>query len=134
MRIRRFRREDGQAMVEFALILPLLILLLCGIIDFGWIFGNQITMNNASREAARFMAINYDSDKTLEQNETVAEGIMQARLSTMDDASLVVTLAVSGDTVTVSAAYPLPILTPLLSTILGDDTINIDSSTSMRLE
>lgn len=134
MRIRRFRREDGQAMVEFALILPLLILLLCGIIDFGWIFGNQITMNNASREAARFMAINYDTTKTLTQNQTVATGIMQARLSTMDDGSLVVTLTTNGDTVTVSASYPLPILTPLLSTILGDDTINIDSSTSMRLE
>lgn len=134
MRIRRFRREDGQAMVEFALILPLLVLLLCGIIDFGWIFGNQITMNNASREAARFMAINYDSTKPLEDNETVAEGIMQARLTTMDDANLSVTLSVSGEVVMVSASYPLPILTPLLSTILGDDTITIDSSTSMRIE
>jgi uncharacterized protein (UPF0333 family) len=35
------KNEKGQAMVEFALIVPLLILLLCGIIDFGWIFGNQ---------------------------------------------------------------------------------------------
>lgn len=134
MRIRRMKREDGQAMVEFALILPLLILLLCGIIDFGWIFGNQISMNNASREAARFMAINYDSTKTLAQNQTVADGILRARLATMNDGSLSVTFTQSGETVTVYATYPLPILTPVLSTILGDDTIDIDSSTSMRIE
>ena len=44
------------------------------------------------------------------------------------------TETVSGETVAVSATYPLPILTPLLSTILGDDTITIDSTTSMRIE
>ena len=32
------KRESGQAMVEFALILPILLLIVCGIIDFGWLF------------------------------------------------------------------------------------------------
>lgn len=39
---KRDRKEDGQAMVEFALILPIFLLILCGIIDFGWLFYNQL--------------------------------------------------------------------------------------------
>ena len=57
---RFFRTEKGQAMVEFALVLPFLLALLCGIIDFGWLYYNQITLNNAAREGARYAVIHYD--------------------------------------------------------------------------
>lgn len=46
-------------MVEFALLLIPLLILLGGIIDFGWVFSNKVIANNASREAARFAAMNY---------------------------------------------------------------------------
>jgi Flp pilus assembly protein TadG len=51
------RREHGQrgvAMVEFAIILPLLILLLFGIIEFGLLLFNKQVITNASREGARY--------------------------------------------------------------------------------
>ena len=54
----REKKEDGQAMVEFALILPIFLLILCGIIDFGWLFYNQISLNNACREGARYAVVN----------------------------------------------------------------------------
>ena len=58
-----FRRgEDGQAMVEFALILPILLLILCGIIDFGWLFYNQLALNNICREGARYAVVNTAED------------------------------------------------------------------------
>ncbi|HEY5183375.1 MAG TPA: TadE/TadG family type IV pilus assembly protein [Actinomycetes bacterium] len=44
---------DGAAAVEFVLILPILLLLLFGIISFGWVFSAQLTVNNAVREGAR---------------------------------------------------------------------------------
>ena len=40
-------------MVEFALVLPLLLLILCGILDFGWLFYNQFNVDNTARQAAR---------------------------------------------------------------------------------
>ena len=133
--------EKGQAMVEFALILPLLILLLCGIIDFGWIFGNQLVLNNAGRDTARYMAINYDTGANDATNDATAVTIFKNRLgasSLLNNASLAVnsTLVGSGNTanVTVTATYPLPLLTPLLSTILNTTTIEIDTTTTMRLE
>jgi Flp pilus assembly protein TadG len=132
----RIKKEDGQSMVEFALILPLLILLLCGILDFGWIFGNQLTLNNAGREAARYTAINYDEAQapTSTYNFNLADSVLRNRASLMNNANLVVTLTRNGSAITVSATYPLPILTPVLSTILGDDVFQLDAATTMRLE
>jgi len=49
-----WRREDGAALVEFALILPLLVLLIFGVIEFGLLFYNQQVITNASREGARY--------------------------------------------------------------------------------
>ncbi|MDV3429335.1 MAG: pilus assembly protein [Bacillota bacterium] len=43
----------GQSLVEFALILPVLILIILGIIEFGWLLNGQITLTNAAREGAR---------------------------------------------------------------------------------
>ena len=46
------KSEKGQAIVEFALVLPLLLTLLCGVIDFGWIYSNQYSVENASYAGA----------------------------------------------------------------------------------
>ena len=52
-RLRLLRREDGQAMVEFAMVLPILVVLLLGIVQFGIIFNNYETMTDAARVGAR---------------------------------------------------------------------------------
>lgn len=46
-------REGGQALVEFGLVLTPLLLLLLGVIQFGFIFNTHITVSNAAREGAR---------------------------------------------------------------------------------
>lgn len=48
------RRDDGASAVEFALVLPLLLLLVFGIISFGLYFAGSLGLSNASREAARY--------------------------------------------------------------------------------
>jgi hypothetical protein len=53
--IRRSHRR-GQAMAEFALVLPLLLLLLVGAIDFGRVFMTWVSLNNATRVAANYAA------------------------------------------------------------------------------
>lgn len=57
-RLRRFASEDGgQNLVEFALLLPILMYILMGIMQFGLIFAAYITVNNAVREGARWGSI-----------------------------------------------------------------------------
>lgn len=60
-RVRRPRlaggREEGVAAVEMALVMPLLLLLVFGIIEFGFIFNRYITLTHAAREGVRLLAI-----------------------------------------------------------------------------
>ena len=103
--------EKGQAMVEFALVLPLLLTLLCGIIDFGWLYYNQITLNNAAREGARYAGS--------------MAGVSSAVAIVSDPVEQQITASVT--------ATPR-ILTGFTSTILGKQTMELHASCTMRLE
>lgn len=59
--------EDGSAIVEFALILPLLLLLIIGLIDFGRMGFVQVSIASASREGARLSSF-YPSGPTSNQD------------------------------------------------------------------
>lgn len=61
------RREGGQSLVEFSLILTPLLLLLLGVVQFGFIFNAYITVSTATREAAREGSI-YVYERTLTQS------------------------------------------------------------------
>lgn len=68
--------EGGAAMVEFALIAPLLIALLFGIIEFGWAFSQVLDTRHGAREGARLVAVNYHptgSTGSTQTDEIVAE-------------------------------------------------------------
>jgi Flp pilus assembly protein TadG len=52
--LRRSRGQEGSAAVEFAVVLPILILLLAGFFDFGWLFYWQHSASNASRAGVRY--------------------------------------------------------------------------------
>ena len=58
----RFHREDGQAIVEFAIVLPLLVLLVFGIAQFGLAFRNYLAITDAARVAARAVAVKRTSN------------------------------------------------------------------------
>ena len=53
---RRSGRRRGQALVEFAVVLPVFLLILLGIVEFGFAFAHHITMEYATREGARMGA------------------------------------------------------------------------------
>ena len=61
---KKIKKEKGQALVEMALVLPILIIILSGIIDFGWIFYNQLALSNSCREGARFAVCNTSIGET----------------------------------------------------------------------
>jgi len=119
---KRWKSEKGQSMVEFALVLPILILLVCGILDFGWIFANQLAAENASREAARQCAVDSTAD---------AQAIVTDIAPTLDGA--VATVSVSGSELKVTVTCSVPVLTGIGSTFLGS-TYTVTAETTMRKE
>jgi hypothetical protein len=60
---RRLKSQRGAELIEFALIFPLLLLVLLGIVDFGFLFQRYEVLTNATREGARLAALpNYTDD------------------------------------------------------------------------
>jgi len=59
-RIRIIKNEKGANAVEFAIILPILIMLVFGIFQFGIAYNNYITITHAAREGARLAAVDLD--------------------------------------------------------------------------
>lgn len=66
--------ERGAAAVEFALLAPVLIMILLGIMEFGRAYNAQISLTNAAREGVRVMAVTNDqaSARTAAKNAAVA--------------------------------------------------------------
>lgn len=63
-RLFKFRKnEKGQAIVEFALVFPILMLLILGIIEFGWLFNGKLILTSAAREGARVVAVTKSEAK-----------------------------------------------------------------------
>jgi Flp pilus assembly protein TadG len=98
--LRRGRGQEGSAAVEFAALLPVLLLLLAGFFDFGWLFYWQHSVTNASRAGARY-AVQAKSIGGVSTPYTDAE--IQAMVKTNYGADLGVTVDRTGGTIPGSA-------------------------------
>jgi len=103
-----FRSERGQSITEFALVLPLIVLLLFGVIQFGITFNNYVTLTDAVRAGARKGAVSRHVDNP----EGVTEAQVRAAATDLKGSDLQVEVRSTwnaGDEVRVSASYPFAI-------------------------
>jgi Flp pilus assembly protein TadG len=128
---RRDRRTRGQSMVEFTLILPVLMLMIFGIYQFGQTYSDYIQVTNAARTGGR-KALVSRSDVN-----GVADAIAAAKGATwwLDTSKMNVTVSpgqpwTTGQTVTVTVTYPYTI--SLLGFVAGSGTLK--SATTVRVE
>lgn len=69
-------RESGVAIMEFALVLPILITLMASVVEFGVGFSRNLDVRHGAREGARLAAVNYSplgNDGSAQTSELVAE-------------------------------------------------------------
>lgn len=115
MRPARTRRgESGAAAVEFALVAPLLILLLVGVVELGRVFHAQVTVTAAAREGAREMAIRNDPALALDRVLAATPSLNPAL--SVGQVSITPATCASGTDVTVEIVYPVPLVTGSLLT------------------
>lgn len=105
--LRARREEGGQALVEFALVLPLFVTLLFGIIQFGIAFNHYLVLTDAVRAGARTAAVS----RTAPDPRAAGEDAVRKAAVDLDDSDLVVTVEAPsgwtrGSEVRVSATYP----------------------------
>jgi len=125
------KNQRGQAMVEMALILPVLILMIFGTVEFGRIYASYLMVNNAAREGARFAAVGATDAQ-------ITTLIMQ-RSSALDETQMTVTITppdgsrVRAQGVQVDVVYPVRVYAPVISNIIGDPYL-VSAQVIMRVE
>ena len=124
------RYERGQALVEMALVLPILVVLTLGVMTFGIAINTKIAVTTAAREAARSYAIYADEA----QMRNIAYDTLRSALPCSDEEFnssfnryADVTYTVSGGYVRVTVKYHQSVYVPGLLTLLGGSRIG-DSS------
>jgi TadE-like protein len=142
---RRFGRRGrsasrGQSLVEFAVVLPVFLLILAGVIDFGLGLYSQMTVINAAREGARLGVVDPG-------NVAAIDARVQAMTGGLDKTRLTVTITCdrpsgssfiscpspqwqSGDAVVVKVDYGYKMIWPLA---MGTG-IDLSSTVQMRIE
>jgi Flp pilus assembly protein TadG len=147
--LRRICSERSQSLVEFSLVLPVLLLLTLGIVDFSMGFKSYVELTNATREGARYAVVGnpagaYPTDCTgLDRGNVVSRVCKSADLDIASMTNVSVTYPTgqtSGDSVVVSAEYRYDLITPLSSVMElvtgGSFTgyFDLSSMSDMRLE
>lgn len=125
--------QEGAALLEFAIVLPLLLILLFGVIEAGWAFSQQLEVRHGAREGARLLAVNEGTDA-----EIVAEVCDRMHFSGENsETEILLTLepggdGTIGDTAKVSINAPYNTLTGFFDGVFGD--ARFDSEVEIRLE
>ena len=142
--MRKLRRNSsGQSLVEFAIVLPLLLMVFFGIFEFGRFYFTKLTLQHAVREATRFAV----TGNTLTDPETGdpisrANSIVRVILENtnnldVDLAGVTITPADGGgpeEIVRVRVDFQYDLTMPLIQNIVPDGHVNFSFSTAMRNE
>ncbi|HVM57590.1 MAG TPA: TadE/TadG family type IV pilus assembly protein [Gaiellaceae bacterium] len=123
------RDETGQAMVEFTMILPILLVVVLGIIQFGILFNNYVTLTDAVRAGARMASVSRDDADPV----GAATAAVRNSATDLDQSNLNITVTsgwTAGGDVTVTATYPYSI--SLLGVVVSSGTLT--SKTTERVE
>jgi Flp pilus assembly protein TadG len=130
---RRCHDERGAAAVELALVMPILVMLLFGIIEFARVWNVRQTMTDAAREGARVAVVNNGLISAAVLQDSVIRIVTNAASAAgMDLAQLTVTSTGigSGQTASVQVAY---VYEPLMGLVLPGP-ITLNTSSVMRNE
>ena len=134
--LRRWR-ERGQETAEFAIILPVLFLLLMGVFDMGRIVFYYDVIYNAAREGARYGIVHSNDDKVEADIEADIETVVRDWAVALDPQVLTVdsTIDRSAGTVRVTVTYKFTPVTPLLiGQFFDSGTVEITGQATMRIE
>ena len=131
--MKRLHDERGQTMVEFAIVLPILCVLLFGAIQFGILFNNYVTLTDAVRAGSRKAAVSRQITGTTPRQACIDQ--VRASASDLDLSKLQADCVPDNNwepasSVTVTATYPWSI--SLLGLVVASG--NLKSTTQERVE
>lgn len=133
------KNNRGQGLVEFALILPILLILILGIMQFGFIFNGQITLNSAARDGARLAVVNTDDELVKNRVEEIAVALF---LDVDREDDIYIDREVGDGKLNVKVDGRVGVIMPFIgiAKILGmgeifeGDSVSLSANSTMRIE
>jgi Flp pilus assembly protein TadG len=128
--LRRLRCRDdrGQELVEYVLILPVLMLFLLGIMEFGIVVFAYDSVANVAREGARYGIIHPEDSAGI-------EATARASATGLNPAALQFTITRSGRTIRVEVTYNHNLITaPIIQAVGGNPTLQLHTAATMQIE
>ncbi|MEG1547261.1 MAG: TadE/TadG family type IV pilus assembly protein [Clostridia bacterium] len=132
---RIWNNQSGQSAVELALTLPLLLLLICGMLEMGWVSANKLTLQNITREGVRAGIV---ATSAANNSELVTTRICEMKPAYMKN-QLSVTVSYTnisdfraGD-IKVVTLYRLPAITPLAGLFTRDGAFGLRAECTMKM-
>jgi len=131
-----WKNRRGQALAEFALVLPLILLFIAGIVEMGRAWNIKQAVTDAAREGARYAVVQDDDITTTDDVKAkIEERLLLAAIDSAD-------IQFSGDfhvagsetTVTVSAQHRMALIGTLLHWAGGPAVVTISTQATMRNE
>ena len=138
------KSEHGAALIEAALVIPILLLLVLGVVDFGFMVNRGTLINNAAREGAR--------EAIFGSSESEIEARVRDAASSLEQTDLTVTVTCKdsdgtpcpgvnydtewepGGTAIVTVDYAYHYITPITNLVGLGDTQNLTAQVEMRIE
>lgn len=125
------KKKKGQALIEFAILLPILLLIIMGIAEFGIMLNSYLTIQNASREGAR-QGIMGASDQEITQ--VVLDSLDNLDVTKVDlEITPIYSNRKPGDELKIKVDYQYDLIIPIIKNIVGG-SVNLTGQTSMRVE
>lgn len=122
------RNTDGQSLVEFALVLPILLALILGMVEFGWILNGKITLTSSAREGARVAII-------FENAGEASTAVQSAVSKSTESSSLtgVTTVTVFDETTKSATVNVSAKIKPIIGLFFSSD-VHLTAKAVMRIE
>lgn len=125
------KKRKGQAMVELALVLPILLLLLCAIIDFGRILYASIHLNMITQEAVRMGGLGKSDYEIVQFIDEKVDLVDKDKIQTIINPSDL--QRDSGDYVTLNITYEVKYITPIINVFIPSP-FEINTQSTIRVE
>jgi Flp pilus assembly protein TadG len=129
------RNESGQSLVELAITLPLVLLLIFGMLEMGWLASTRLLLDNITREGVRTGIVATSAS----QNTTDVTNRINSMKPSYMTGTINITITYSnasnfrdGD-ITVVSTYNLAPLTPITAFLTQDGTFHLRSSCTMKM-
>jgi Flp pilus assembly protein TadG len=126
--------QRGDSIVELALLAPLLMLMLFGVLEMGRVVDAWIVVNNAAREGAREAALAYPDSQTITTAQSAALAYLTSGLAPRGDISSmsVPSVQLTTDSVMVTAQADVQLYTPIFQHMLGGQVVHVVANATMR--